>query len=425
MNGRSITFERFGKRLNCYSCKAELELLDYCNDKNYRLFHFLLIICTPILAHFGLYIAGVSNLKNITRWLVWMKEKQYHTILGIENLTESVLANIGKHNFKKNNQMDSGMQVPSVLELIRLSSSPIIEPMLNFIKINIIGGRLWYGIMTGGTAAGAATNTVMTGSTLVGVYHRNMLMKYLYLNIVYLYKYCLEKINLCDKYWCAKKVCGTENENQIEIYNDLFTKHEGDEEPDQYFTYTILNRENAEENSKPRKGEKITLDILVNNAGIAGGSLIEMTSMKDLKKKLPKYFSSLPIKKEEIIKAIIDSEKNIKKITKTVHPEIRKKLNIFLKNNKKEEAVILDIPLLLENKLNQKGDIIIFIQSKKTEVTKRLKKRNNFNLNLLNKFKKIQLSLSYKKKKSHFIIKNNFNNKSAKIRVKKIIKEIL
>ena len=76
VNGRSITFERFGKRLNCYSCKAELELLDYCNDKNYRLFHFLLIICTPILAHFGLYIAGVSNLKNITRWLVWMKEKQ-------------------------------------------------------------------------------------------------------------------------------------------------------------------------------------------------------------------------------------------------------------------------------------------------------------------------------------------------------------
>jgi len=30
--------------------------------------------------------------------------------------------------------------------------------------------------------------------------------------------------------------------------------------------------------------EKITLDILVNNAGIAGGSLVEMTSMKDLKK---------------------------------------------------------------------------------------------------------------------------------------------
>jgi len=146
---------------------------------------------------------------------------------------------------------------------------------------------------------------------------------------------------------------------------------------------------------------------------------------KRLKKKLPEYFSSFPIKKEEIIKAIVDSEKNLKKITKIVHPEIRKKLNIFLKNNKKKEAVILDVPLLLENKLNQKGDIIIFIQSKKTEVTKRLKKRNNFSLDLLNKFKKIQLSLSYKKKKSHFIIKNNFTNKSAKINIQKIFNKIL
>ena len=146
---------------------------------------------------------------------------------------------------------------------------------------------------------------------------------------------------------------------------------------------------------------------------------------KNLKKKLPKYFSSFPIKKEEIIKAIIDNKTNLKKITNTIHPEIRKKLNVFLKNNKNEYAVILDIPLLLENKLNQKEDIIIFIQSKKLEVIKRLKKRKNFNLYIFNKFKQLQLPLSYKKKKSQFIIKNNFTNKSAKTSVRKIIQKIL
>ena len=75
--------------------------------------------------------------------------------------------------------------------------------------------------------------------------------------------------------------------------------------------------------------------------------------------------------------------------------------------------------------MNKKGDIIIFIQARKIEITKRLKKRNNFNLDLLNKFKKIQLPLNYKKKKSHFIIQNNFNNEYVKICVKKIIKKIL
>jgi len=146
---------------------------------------------------------------------------------------------------------------------------------------------------------------------------------------------------------------------------------------------------------------------------------------KNLKKKLPKYFSSFPIQKEEIIKAISDKETNLKKITKIIHPEIRKKLNTFLKDNKKRDVVVLDIPLLLENKLNQKGDIIVFIQTTKMEVIKRLKKRNNFNLDLLNKFKRIQLPPSYKKKKSNFIIKNNFNNKSAKKDVKRILKKIL
>ena len=146
---------------------------------------------------------------------------------------------------------------------------------------------------------------------------------------------------------------------------------------------------------------------------------------KRLKKNLPKYFSVFPANKIQIINAIEDSKKNLKKITKIIHPEVRKKLSTFLKKNKKRKAIILDIPLLLENKLNQKSDIIVFVQSKKSEIIKRLKKRDNFNLNLYNQFKKIQLPLNYKKKKANHIIKNNFTNKLVKISVKKILKEII
>ena len=146
---------------------------------------------------------------------------------------------------------------------------------------------------------------------------------------------------------------------------------------------------------------------------------------KRLKKDLPKYFSVFPANKIQIINAIENSEKNLQKITKIIHPEIRKRLSIFLKKNKNRKAVVLDIPLLLENKLNQKNDIIVFIQSKKSNIIKKLKKRDNFNLNLYNQFKKIQLPLSYKKKKSNHIIKNNFTNKLVKISIKKILKELI
>ena len=118
-----------------------------------------------------------------------------------------------------------------------------------------------------------------------------------------------------------------------------------------------------------------------------------------LKKVLPKYICSFPINKNEVSNAILTNKSNLKKIIKIVHLEIRKKIKIFLIKNRNKEVVILDIPLLLENKINKKNDILVFVKSKKLDILKRLKKRKNFNPKLLNKFKNVQLPLDYKKKK--------------------------
>ena len=143
-----------------------------------------------------------------------------------------------------------------------------------------------------------------------------------------------------------------------------------------------------------------------------------------LRKILPTYISKFPIDKKEISTAILDHKNNLKKIVKIVHSEVRKKMLLFLKKNNKAKIVILDIPLLLENKINDKNDILVFVESKKSEILKRLKKRKNFNLKIFKKFKDIQLSSNYKKKKSDFIIKNAFREKSAKIGIKKVLKRI-
>ena len=100
-------------------------------------------------------------------------------------------------------------------------------------------------------------------------------------------------------------------------------------------------------------------------------------------------------------------------------------MNIFLKKNKNKKVLILDIPLLLENKINKKNDILIFVQSKKAEIFKRLKKRKNFNIKLLKELKSIQLPLDYKKKKSNYIIKNNFTHRGIKRSINNILKKIL
>ena len=99
-------------------------------------------------------------------------------------------------------------------------------------------------------------------------------------------------------------------------------------------------------------------------------------------------------------------------------------MNTFIKKNKRKKFVILDIPLLLENKINNKKDILVFVESKKVEVLKKLRKRNNFNKKLYKKFRNIQLPPGYKKKKSNYIIKNDFTSKSAKRAIKNILKQI-
>lgn len=144
-----------------------------------------------------------------------------------------------------------------------------------------------------------------------------------------------------------------------------------------------------------------------------------------LKDKLPNLFTKFPIQKKEVIKAIIKDKDNIKKISSIVHPEVRKDLKKFIKKNKKKRIIILDIPLFLENKMNNKKDIIIFVKSSNKEIFKRVKKRKNFNKIILQRLKKLQLPLSLKRKKSHYVIKNNFNKQFARKDVKDTLNKIL
>ena len=100
-------------------------------------------------------------------------------------------------------------------------------------------------------------------------------------------------------------------------------------------------------------------------------------------------------------------------------------MNKFLNKNKKKKAIVLDIPLLLEGKINKKKDILVFVEAKKKEINKRLKKRHNFNLKIFKKLKKLQLPLETKRIKSNFIIKNNFKSLSTKKNVKILKNKIL
>ena len=144
-----------------------------------------------------------------------------------------------------------------------------------------------------------------------------------------------------------------------------------------------------------------------------------------LKKQLPKFIKTFPVRKEELISAINSNKKNIKLISSIVHPLVRESMKKFMTKNKKRKLVILDIPLLIENKLNKKKDIIIFIQSKNSKVSQRLKKRPFFNGKLIKSLKENQVILSKKRKLANYIIYNNYSLHIMKKKINIIKKEIL
>ncbi len=146
---------------------------------------------------------------------------------------------------------------------------------------------------------------------------------------------------------------------------------------------------------------------------------------KKLKKKLPEFIKTFPIKKKELINAISKDNKNLKIISSIVHPIVRKKMYNFINKKKYSKIVILDIPLLIENKLNKKNDILVFIKAHNSKIISRLKRRKNYNKKILENLKQNQTALKKKERLANYIVENNFSYNIMKSKIKLIRKSIL
>jgi len=143
-----------------------------------------------------------------------------------------------------------------------------------------------------------------------------------------------------------------------------------------------------------------------------------------LKKKIPNFVKSFPIRKSELKNAISADIKNLKLISSIVHPIVRSNLRIFLQKKKNSKMIILDIPLLIENKLYVKGDVLIYIKTSKSKIISRIKKRRNYDKKIINKLNSNQTSLLKKMKLANYIVDNNSSPNIMKNKIKKLRKKI-
>ena len=149
---------------------------------------------------------------------------------------------------------------------------------------------------------------------------------------------------------------------------------------------------------------------------------------KNINKKISKFFKlklyKARINRQELRDALKKNPKKFSFLNKIIHPIVRKKLILFLSKFKKTRLVVLDIPLLIENKMFNFVDIFVYVKTRSNSFNTRIKKRKNLDKLFLNILKKQQRSEKIKEGYADFVIYNNSKNK-VKLQVKNIIDKII
>ena len=149
---------------------------------------------------------------------------------------------------------------------------------------------------------------------------------------------------------------------------------------------------------------------------------------KIINKKISKFFKlklyKSKINKQELRAFLKKNPNKFRFLNKIIHPTVRKKLDFFLTKSKKNKLVVLDVPLLVENKMFNFVDIFILVKTGSSSFLSRIKKRKNLDKQFLNILKKQQASAKIKESYADFIIYNSSKNK-VKLQVKNIIDKIL
>lgn len=97
-----------------------------------------------------------------------------------------------------------------------------------------------------------------------------------------------------------------------------------------------------------------------------------------------------------------------------VNPLIKTDRERFLCSNSEHRAVVLDLPLLFENKMESDFDIIVVVSASEMEQKERVLSRNTMDIKLLNIIKSKQISDKEKRSRADFVFETTSIEKTKK-----------
>ena len=149
---------------------------------------------------------------------------------------------------------------------------------------------------------------------------------------------------------------------------------------------------------------------------------------KSIKKKIyklfPESFSKKKLNKNILASIVFGNKKKLRKLEKIIHPLVKKKKKDFLNKNRNKKVIIMEIPIIFEQKSEKNYNYIILMNINRKIQRQRVMKRKNMTMQI---FKKILSNqISYKKKKNvDFVVNNNGSKEKTRQILKKVLNKII
>jgi len=142
---------------------------------------------------------------------------------------------------------------------------------------------------------------------------------------------------------------------------------------------------------------------------------------------LSKAIKQKKINKNIIKNEILNNKKKLKKLEKFIHNKVKVSRDKFIKKNKKlrKKLIVLDIPLLFENKLDSMFDYIFLAYCPLKIRVSRALRRKDMNKKNLKSFIKLQIPDRIKIIKSDFVINTYIPKSQSNIQTLKAIEIII
>ncbi len=141
----------------------------------------------------------------------------------------------------------------------------------------------------------------------------------------------------------------------------------------------------------------------------------------------PEFVTDGTVNRSMLADVVFEDQSKMKTLNGLIHPyvldEIQETIQSF-RNDDENKFLVLDVPLLVETDLDERCDVVVFLDAPEEVRARRVKEERGWSRNDLKRREEFQADLDLKRKKADYTIKTNQPEEITRQRARSILSEL-